>query len=200
MIAALAYETFRQPTGYKGKIAGWLMARENKARNAWMVEQLNVQPYQHILEVGYGPGNALQHVAGKLKVGFLAGIDHSLAMYQQAYRKNKSYIEQQLLHLHFGDLHELSYPPHYFHTIYGSNVHFFWKDPQAEFIRLSSLLKSKGKLVMVFQPRWARQEEEVLKSAEKLRKDFIEAGLTDVRIEYREMYPVTCISAVGIKA
>lgn len=200
MIAAPANDIFRQPAGYKGKVAGWLMARENKARSSWLVEQLDIQPYQHILEVGYGTGNALQEVAGRLKIGYLAGIDHSLSMYQQAYRKNKSYIEQQLLHLHFGDLRELSYPTHYFHTIYGSNVHFFWKDPQAEFIRLSSLLKSNGKLVMVFQPRWARQEDAIRQSAEKLRNDYIEAGLIDVRIEYRDMYPVTCISVIGVKA
>jgi ubiquinone/menaquinone biosynthesis C-methylase UbiE len=200
MTANLLYDTFRQPTGYSGKIAGWLMALQNQQRSNWTVEQLNIQPYQHILEVGYGPGNTLRDVARQLKVGFLAGIDHSLAMYQQAYQKNRLHIEEQLLHLQLGELHELPYPPHYFHTIYGSNVHFFWKDPQAEFIRLSSLLKSEGKLIMVFQPQRATQEEAVLQSAEKLRKDYIEAGLTDVRIEYRDMHPVTCIAAIGIKA
>jgi trans-aconitate methyltransferase len=193
------YATLRQPAGITGKLAGCLMSLKSKSRTDWTVEQLNIQTYQHILEVGYGPGNTLQEVARRLKVGFLAGIDHSVAMYQQAYRRNKRFIEQQLLQLHIGDLNELSYPPHYFHTIYGSDVHFFLKDPQLEFIRLSSLLKSMGKLVMVFQPRMARSEEDIRQAGEQIREDYLAAGLTNIRIEYRDMHPVTCIAATGFK-
>jgi ubiquinone/menaquinone biosynthesis C-methylase UbiE len=198
MIANL-YNTFRQPAGYAGKLAGYLMSLKSKQRSDWTVQQLNIQPYQHILEVGYGPGNTLQEVARQLKVGFLAGIDHSIEMYQQAYRRNRRFIEQQLLQLHIGDLTELSYPPHYFHTIYGSDIHFFLKEPQLEFMRLSSLLKSRGKLVMVFQPRMARNEEAIQQAGERIREDYIAAGLTNVRIEYRDMSPVTCIAAIGFK-
>jgi trans-aconitate methyltransferase len=198
MIANL-YNTFRQPAGYAGRLAGCLMSLKSKERSDWTVEQLNIQPYQHILEVGYGPGNTLQEVARRLKVGFLAGIDHSIAMYRQAYRRNKRFIEQQLLQLHIGDLNELSYPPHYFHTIYGSDIHLFLKEPHLEFIRLSGLLKSRGKLVMVFQPRMARNEAAIRQEGERIREDYITAGLTDIRIEYRDMHPVTCIAAIGFK-
>src|SRR5882757_8764119 len=198
MIANL-YNTSRQPAGYAGKLAGCLMSMKGKQRSEWTIEQLNVQPYQHILEVGYGPGNTLQEVARKLKVGYLAGIDHSIPMYQMAYRRNKRFIQQQLLQLHIGDLSELSYPPHYFHTIYGSDIHFFLQDAQLEFMRLSSLLKSRGRLVMVFQPREARNEEAIRRAGERIREDYLAAGLTDIRIEYRDMSPVTCIAATGFK-
>ncbi|HEX9513682.1 MAG TPA: class I SAM-dependent methyltransferase [Puia sp.] len=198
MIANL-YNTIRQPSRYSGKLAGCLLSMKSKQRSNWTIEQLNIQPYQHILEVGYGSGYTLQEVAHRLKVGFLAGIDHSIPMYQQAYRRNKRFIRQQLLQLHIGDLNELSYPPHYFHSIYGSNPHFFQQEPQLEFMRLSSLLKSRGRLVMVFQPREARKEEAILQAGERIREDYKAAGLTDIRIEYRDMYPVTCIAAVGFK-
>ena len=198
MIANL-YSTFRQPTGYTGKLANYLMSLKSKQRSDLIIEQLNIQPYQHILEVGYGAGNTLQEVARKLKVGFLAGIDHSVPMYQLAYRRNKRFIQQQLLQLHIGELNELSYPPHYFHSIYGSDIHFFLQEPQLEFMRLSSLLKSRGRLVMVFQPRAARNEDAVRQAGEKIREDYLAAGLTDIRIEYRNMYPVTVIAATGFK-
>jgi SAM-dependent methyltransferase len=200
MTPGILQQTFRQPAGNIGKLAGCLMSAKSKQRSDWTVEKLNIQPYQHILEVGYGPGNTLQEVARKLKVGFLAGIDHSITMYRQAYKKNKRFIEQQLLQLHIGDLNELPYPPHYFHTVYGSNVHFFWKEPELEFIRLSNLLRSGGKLVMVFQPRWADKDEPIREAAEKIEKEYRDAGLRDVRIEYRDMHPVTCIAATGFKA
>jgi cyclopropane fatty-acyl-phospholipid synthase-like methyltransferase len=199
MIANL-YNTIRQPARYSTILTDCLLSSKSKQRSDWTIEQLNIQPYQHILEVGYGAGHILQEVAHRLKVGFLAGIDSSISMYQQAYRRNKRFIQQQLLQLHIGDLNELSYPPHYFHSIYGSDPAFFGLDPQLEFIRLSSLLKSRGKLVMVFQPREARKEAAIRQAGERIREDYHAAGLSDIRIEYRDMYPVTCIAAVGFKA
>ena len=181
------------------RMTGWFNWSRNRPYMEWTLSKLNVQPYQHILEVGYGAGHLLEEVGRALKIGFLAGIESSLPLYQQAYRRNKRLIRQQLLQLHIGELYELSYPSHYFHTIYGSNTHYSWKDPQMEFIRLSGLLKSRGRLVMLFQPR-TRKDAAIREAAERIEKDYQEAGLTDIRIEYRELYPGTVISATGFKA
>lgn len=180
-------------------MTGWLSWSRNRQYVTWALSQLNVQPYQHILEVGYGAGQILEEVGRALKIGFLAGIEASLPLYQHAYRRNRRFIRQQLLQLHIGELHELSYPPHYFHTIYGSNIHTAWNDPQAEFIRLSGLLKSRGRLVMLFQPR-TRTAAGIREAAERIREDYTEAGLINIRIEYSEGSPATCIAATGFKA
>jgi ubiquinone/menaquinone biosynthesis C-methylase UbiE len=198
-MTAPLYEQFRQPTGYLGKIAGRLMTPRNKQLIDWTLEQLNIKPYQHMLEIGYGAGLTLQEVGRKLQIGFLAGIDHSAAMYQQAYQRNKRLVRQQLLQLHIGTVSELPYPSHYFHTIYGSNVHFFWKEPKYEFMQLARLLKTGGKLVMVYQPRWASNEKEVKLAAEKIRQEYLEAGLVNIQIEFNDMNPVSCISAAAYK-
>jgi ubiquinone/menaquinone biosynthesis C-methylase UbiE len=197
---SLLYKQFSKPTGYSGKLAGWLMTAKNKARSDWTVDLLEVKPYQHILEVGYGTGRTLEEVGIKLKIGFIAGIDHSILMYQEASKRNKRFIRQQLMQLHLGKISDLNYPSHYFHTIYGSNVHFFWKEPQYEFMQLARLLKSGGKLVMVFQPRSASNEEEIKQAAEKIRQEFTEAGLVNIQLEYKDMDPVTCIAATGYKS
>jgi SAM-dependent methyltransferase len=198
-ITASLYNQSRQPTGYLGKIAGRLMTPKNRQLVDWTVEQLNIKPYQHILEIGYGAGHALQEVGRKLQIGFLAGIDQSVSMYKQAFQRNKRLVSEQLLQLHIGTVRELPYPPHYFHTIYGSNVHIFWKEPKYEFMQLASLLKTDGKLVMVFQPRWASKEEEVQLAAQKIRDSYLDAGLVNIQIEFNDMHPVTCISATGYK-
>ena len=190
---------FHQPTGFTGKLVGCLMTAKNKARSDWTVEQLDIQPYQHVLEIGYGTGRTLEEVGMKMKIGFIAGIDHSAIMYQEATKRNKRFIRQQLMQLHIGKVKDLSYPPHYFHTIYGSNVHFFWKEPQYEFLRLARLLKTGGKLVMVFQPGWANKDEDLQLAAEKIKREYQEAGLVNVEIRYKDMEPVTCISATGFK-
>jgi ubiquinone/menaquinone biosynthesis C-methylase UbiE len=169
----------------------------------WALSQLAIQPYQHMLEVGYGPGFLLEEVARTLKIGFLAGIEASRTLYQKAYRRNKRFIREQLLELHIGELYELSYPAHYFHTIYGSNVHLSWHDPVNEFIRLTSLLKDRGRLVIIFNPgsrNVTRKHIRVEAAAEKIRDNFCEAGLTDIHMSYRELSAGACIAATGMKA
>lgn len=166
----------------------------------WTLEQLNILPYQHLLEIGYGQGRTIQAVARKLKTGFIAGIDCSVAMYQRAYKRNRRAIEQQLLQLHVGNLYELPYPSHYFHTVYGTNAHLSWKDPQMEFIRLAGLLKSGGRLVMILQPQLPRQEKLIRESVERIEEDYLAAGLTDIRIRYKDTDPVTSVAVTGYKA
>jgi ubiquinone/menaquinone biosynthesis C-methylase UbiE len=188
------------PSTGLARLTSWLIPGQQTHTSDWTLEQLNILPYQHLLEVGYGLGKTTQVVARKLKAGFIAGIDCSVTMYQRAYKRNRRAIEQQLLQLHVGNLHELPYPPHYFHTIYGTNAHVSWKDPQVEFMRLANLLKSGGRLVMILQPQWPRQEKAIREAIEKIEEDYLAAGLADIRIRYKDTDPVTGIAVTGYKA
>ena len=109
-------------------MANWFDRYSRTQVHDWTVRQLNLQAYQHVLEVGFGEGQLLAVVARTLKVGFLAGIESSIPFYRRAYRRNKAFIDRQLIQLHLGELHELPYPAHYFHTIYTSGNHFPRRD------------------------------------------------------------------------
>jgi len=189
----------RQFPGYLEKFTSWLAPVKNKSITDWTVDQLDIQPYQRILEIGYASGYTLQEVARKLKIGFLAGIDESMIRYQQAYRRNKKLIRDQLLQLHIGDINELPYPHHYFHTIFASRARFLQHELKSALLQLTNLLKSGGKLVVVFQPAGAVTEQQVQQAAENIKRDYIYAGLTNIQIELRDMYPATCIAVTGYK-
>jgi len=183
--------------GITTRLAGWLLP--GQFSQDWALEQLNVLPYQHLLEVGYGSGKMLQAVAKKLKIGFIAGIDHSVSMYQRALKRNRRAVEDQLLQLHIGSLHQLPYPSHYFHTIYGTNIHLSWKDPAMEFLRLSNLLRTGGRLVTILQPQWPLQEKAVRNTMEKIQEYYMEAALTDIRIRYKDADGLTGVAITGYK-
>jgi ubiquinone/menaquinone biosynthesis C-methylase UbiE len=189
----------QQPSGYFQKIVDCITAPKNKVLSQWTVEQLRIEPYQHILEVGFGLGNALREVAHKLQAGFIAGIDESVDMFRQANRKNNIYMQKELMQLHVGTVSELPYPSQYFHSIYANNIYSSWREPQYKFMQLQSLLKNGGRLVTVFQPKFAKTEKELWNAAEKIQHEYHEAGLTDVRISFRDMSPVNAIAAVGFK-
>ena len=153
------FNQFRKPTGNLGHFVGWLMSVKNRGRAQWTFENLKLKPTDILLEVGYGPGSTLKKVADNLTTGFIGGIDYSEVMFDQATKRNKRHIDSKKVKLECGVVWDLKYPENYFDTIFGSNVHFFWKNPVDEFRKLVSLLKPNGRLVMVFQPRWTKSEE-----------------------------------------
>ena len=193
------YNQLHQPFGFATKLKNWATASQNKTISSWAIEQLRIQPYQHILEIGYGNGSTLNEAAKKLRIGFVAGVDESVNSYQQAYKKNKRFIEQELMQLHIGLLESLHYPAHYFHSIYSTSVYSSWKEPQYKFMQLGNLLKSGGKLITLFQPQSRITEKEAWNAAEKIQDEYMEEGLTDVRLSFREIHSAICISVVGYK-
>jgi ubiquinone/menaquinone biosynthesis C-methylase UbiE len=188
---------FSKPTGILGKFVGYIMSVKNKERSNWTVEKLNFKPSDSILEIGYGPGVTLKKIARNLTTGFIAGIDHSPIMLTQAIKRNNKNIENNKVDLKCGTVWELNYPEKYFDIIFGSNVHFFWKDPVKEFKRLYTYLKENGRLVMVFQPRYLKSEEQLQIEADKIKIQYEEIGLKNIEIDFKTMKPVTCICISG---
>lgn len=148
---------------------------------SWAIQQLNIQPYQHLLEIGYGAGHLMEEAARALRIGFIAGIERSIPLYQQAYRRNKQFISDQLLQLHIGELFELSYPAHYFHTIYSVNFHSTTQDTQGELFRLSNLLKTKGRLILLMDTR--REQDSAEQIAYNIKTACLNAGLRHIQLE-----------------
>jgi hypothetical protein len=64
---------------------------------------------------------------------------------------------------------------------------------------LSNMLKTGGKLVMAFQPTWARTDADIKQEGNRVSKDFEEAGLVDVQLEFKDAHPVSYIAATGFK-
>lgn len=171
----------------------------NKTTMDWAIELLQLEPYQHILEIGFGSGRTLQTLGRKLQIGFLAGVDRSPENYLMALKRNRRLIEQQILQLHLGTVSELPYPAGYFHTLFSNHSLDFLHECPDSMHHLHSLLRSQGRLVQVFQPKWAPSDADLWKVAEQVQKKFSESGLSAVQISFLEMHPVNAFAVVGFK-
>src|SRR5215472_4677725 len=85
---------FRQPRGFAGWLVGWEMAlrSSNRQRNVWAVGLLGVEPTDHVLEIGFGPGIAIRALSRRATHGLVCGVDHSAVMVRQATRRSASRI------------------------------------------------------------------------------------------------------------
>src|SRR6266511_5108849 len=109
---------FGNPRGIFGKIIGNRMAKGNSYDAQWTVSLLNIQPYHHILEIGFGPGVSTQMASEKASKGFVAGIDHSRTMLQSASQRNAEAIQAGRMELKLGDVTALPYPDQSFDIAY----------------------------------------------------------------------------------
>ncbi len=188
---------FGNPQGFLGRLAGLAMAYKNQARSQWAVSLLDVQPDDHILEIGFGPGRTMQEIAARLETGRICGIDRSGTMVQQASKRNAEAIKTGKVEISPGKVEDLRYPEHSFDKVVAINVHFFWREPVEEFKRLKTHLKKRGgKLFLVFQPRWATSEDHVRNIAEKTKRQLLEAGFQKVTTDFKAMKPVMCVGII----
>src|ERR1700743_1884355 len=76
-----------KPRGAGGVVMGWLMERLNTAQSRATVDALEPPQGGAVLEVGFGPGQALEMLARKVPLGLVAGVDHSALMVARARRR-----------------------------------------------------------------------------------------------------------------
>jgi ubiquinone/menaquinone biosynthesis C-methylase UbiE len=72
---SILMRAFGRPHGILGRASGVIMARSNREIAARVIEVLDVQPNDRVLEVGFGPGVAIELVAAELTSGKVVGID-----------------------------------------------------------------------------------------------------------------------------
>jgi ubiquinone/menaquinone biosynthesis C-methylase UbiE len=102
-------EQFGRPSGLLGRAVGRLMAAKNHYMNQLAVEVLNVQPDDQVLEIGFGPGRAIEMVAAGMTNGFVSGVDHSEVMLRQAAKRNRKLIEAGRVELRQASVSRLPY-------------------------------------------------------------------------------------------
>jgi SAM-dependent methyltransferase len=125
----------------------------NRKRNRWAVALLDVQPQDHILEIGFGPGLAIRELARRATGGFVLGIDHSEEMVRQATVRNRAAVEQGRVELRLRSALDLRDFSEMFDKALAVNNFGMWPEPEARLKDLRGALRPSGRVAIVSQPR-----------------------------------------------
>src|ERR671924_362748 len=100
---------FFHPRGLSGSIAGRIMGHRssNVRRNRWAVDLLDVQPTDHVLEIGFGPGVAIAALVERATAGRVVGVERSPVMLRQARRRNAAAIRAGVVQLRLAPVEQL---------------------------------------------------------------------------------------------
>jgi SAM-dependent methyltransferase len=144
---------YRKPSGALGRKIGREMARDHLPENLWTIAQLNPQPSDHILEIGFGPGVAVEELLKHVVEGHVAGIDHSETMVAEASKRNAPAIKAGRADLRYGDASELPFADASFDKAFSIHAIYFWSRPRQAFRELHRVLKPGGLLVITMLPK-----------------------------------------------
>jgi SAM-dependent methyltransferase len=146
-LLARLFAPFGRPTGLLGRIAGSMMAK-TADDDAWIVDLLDVRPTDRVLEVGCGPGVALAILAERAPAGFVAGIDPSRAMIEQAARRAGDAVRQGAVEVRLGSADRIPYPDEAFTRACSIHTLYFWPSVEAGLHELRRVLAPGGRLVL----------------------------------------------------
>jgi ubiquinone/menaquinone biosynthesis C-methylase UbiE len=137
-----------RPHGALGVVMGWLLERGNAAQNRATVEAQEPPPGAAVLEVGFGPGHALEMLARNRPLGLVAGIDHSALMVRRARRRLDGGRGDAALDLRHGDAGDLPFPDECFDLVFAVNSFHQWPDKDRALAEMAGVLKPGGDLVL----------------------------------------------------
>lgn len=193
---------FGRPSGLLGNVAGAIMARapSNLDRIQWTISLLDVKPHDRVLEVGFGPGVAIQLVSEIATEGLVAGIDHSEEMMRQATKRNAKAIGDGRVVLQLGSA---STPPAFdglFDKILTINSIHYWNDPVECLKKLHKLLKPGGLIAVTIQPRSrAATDATTATIGQEIAANLERAGFSQCRLEIRKTSSVSVACALAIR-
>lgn len=171
----------------------------NRARNSWAISLLDIQPDDRILEVGFGPGVAVQELSKIAVSGFVVGIDHSATMLRQARKRNAAAIRNGKIELRLGSVSALPAFSGPFDKCLAVNSMHHWEKPLEQLKELRRLLKLGGLIAITEQPRSRGATDE---TAQRMGKEIAvalrEAGFSRIRLETKKMKPVSAVCVLGV--
>jgi cyclopropane fatty-acyl-phospholipid synthase-like methyltransferase len=135
---------FKKPSGLFGLFSSNIMIKGNKAHYERLIKDLDLQPDDKLLEIGYGPGVGINMIARACGSCTIHGIDFSKLMYRRARKYNKLYIDNDAMVLQQGDFLRTAVVSNEYDKIFCLNVVYFWNDLEEPFKKVLSLLKTGG--------------------------------------------------------
>ena len=193
---------FKQPHGSLGQIAGFIMARRpsNIERNQWTLDLLDLRSDDRILEIGFGPGIAIETASQIATKGMIVGIDHSQTMLHQARKRNAAAIGEGRVQLHLGSVSELPPSDQLFDKIFSANVVQFWTEPVSVFKSLHQRLAPGGTIATTYMPRHSgATSADSHRKADEVVTFLQEAGFSRVDVKERPLKPVSVICVLAVK-
>jgi SAM-dependent methyltransferase len=185
------------PRGLIGRLLGKIMVSHNRPDNEWTIDLLQTGSYERILEVGFGPGMAIESLMKSYPNIHVDGIDHSETMLRAASVRNQEAVAAGLVTLQLGSVEKLPFAASTFNKALAVNCIYFWEKPVQGLTELHRVLKPGGRLGITVRDK-TRDAYQAFRP-ERLKEMFAQAGFTAVEVVNNGVPSHPLICALGTK-
>lgn len=191
-------ERFKRPKGLWGRLAGIFMSKGSE-KSEWTISLLKPDKDDRVLEVGFGPGMAIETLSQTVTEGYIAGIDISKVMLKQAGKRNRKSVAKGLVDLRLANVSDLPSFEKKFDQILSVNNIMFWENPVESLENLRDITKPNGKIAVTVQPRMKEADEQTVKEFGNQLDGYLkEAGYSGNKIHIRPMKPISCVCIIAV--
>jgi ubiquinone/menaquinone biosynthesis C-methylase UbiE len=114
----------------------------------WLVSLLAIEPTDRVLEIGSGPGVAIELLAARATQGFVAGVDPSDVMVREARERNRAGVLNGQVDVRQGDAASLPFPDATFTKALALHSIYFWPSIELGLRDLHRVLRLGGRLAI----------------------------------------------------
>lgn len=158
------------------------------------MELLELDPADHLLEIGCGAGIAVSLICERLASGRITAIDRSATAVRAASERNRAHVEAGRATILRQSLEEADFGGQRFGKILAVNVNAFWTRPAPSLARLKALLAPGGAAYLLYQPPSASQ---ACRLVDELTRAIPDVGLTVARVLHEERMPASMVGVIA---
>ena len=178
------------PSGLLGRITGRLMNRRNARMNEFAVKQLELQPADRVLEIGFGGGVTLSTLIAV--AASVTGVDRSQDAVNLANARFSAAVKAGRAQFRVGVVESLPFDSGHFTKACTVNTVYFWKSLDQAFAEIFRVLAPQGRVAIGFLSKQSmdqlRMPSDIFTSRtpEEVRAALVGAGFRGVRTERPE--------------
>ncbi len=177
------------------------MGRVSVEQNRWAVSHLDVQPTDHVLEIGCGPGLGIAFLSKLATKGLVVGVDPSSVVMRQAKKRNATGIGSGRVELRHGAMPSLPFGDSQFDKVLSVNNVMLWPSPEVSMNEARRVLKPGGRLVVTLTPMWVKSFQDVEDISREIVALVNQAEFINVSVDLRkDMKPAGSLTVMARNA
>ncbi|PPD51351.1 MAG: methyltransferase type 11 [Methylotenera sp.] len=141
---------YENPRGIVGTYIGEKMVRQHRVEVDWTIEQLQIQPDNHVLDLGCGAGDAIAQMLRRYDHVHVTGLDRSPTIVRSALKRNRADVHSGRAEVVQGDLGTLPFPNARFDRVFSIHTLYFWDDVATVLAEMERVLKPDGSFVITY--------------------------------------------------
>lgn len=139
----------KKPKGFWGKLMIRRMNNRHLPLINWGLKSIEIKPFDKVLDIGCGGGNAINIMINSIDGGKIFGVDYSSLSVENAKKLNKKSVANHSVQILEASVAELPFNDDAFDIVTAFETIYFWPNLEENLKEVLRVLKPNGEVLIV---------------------------------------------------